>query len=113
MGRFIAGLPVTGSVTLALLMRAPPCDERAPFILMRPSGPRTTPGIIGRTASIRSLLFGALRMADWPMVDCSDDSDEAAGSALAVTVTEALRSATWSSIETLATALASTIAELD
>src|ERR1700681_2948654 len=101
MGRFIAGLHVTGSVTLALLMRAPPCDERAPFILMRPSGPRTTPGIRGSTASMRSLLLGALRMADLPIVDCSDDSDAAGDSPLAVTVTYAFRRGTWRSMKKL------------
>jgi hypothetical protein len=42
-GRFIAVLPVTGSVTLALFNSEPLCDDLAPFMLIRPSGPRTTP----------------------------------------------------------------------
>src|SRR4051794_8572867 len=34
-GRFIAAFPVAGSVTLALFSNEPPCDERAPFMLIR------------------------------------------------------------------------------
>lgn len=50
-GRFIAVLPVTGSVTFELFNSEPPCDDLAPFILIRPSGPRTTPGIKGSKPS--------------------------------------------------------------
>src|SRR5581483_1977995 len=109
----MAALPVAGSVTLALLIRAPPCDERAPFILIRPSGPRTTPGISGSRESIRSLLFGALIMAEWPMVVWSDDSAGEGASALAVTVTDSFSKAAWSSIDVSATAPAETVTELD
>ena len=61
MGTSIPGLPVAGSVALALFTSAPLCVFRAPFMLMRPSGPRTTPGSVGRTLSVRSSMFGAFR----------------------------------------------------
>ena len=58
-GRLIAGLPVAGSVTFALLTSAPLCVLLAPFRLMCPSGPRTTPGTSGRRDSNRSSRLGA------------------------------------------------------
>ena len=62
-GRLIAGLPVAGSVTFELLTSAPLCVLLAPFRLMCPSGPRTTPGTSGSKLSRRSLRFGASRMS--------------------------------------------------
>ncbi len=60
MGRLIAGPPEAGSVTFALLTSAPLCVLRAPFILIRPSGPRTTPGTRGRSVSNFWSALGAL-----------------------------------------------------
>ena len=60
-GRLMAGLPVTGSVTFALLTNAPLCVLRVPLRLTCPSGPRTTPGMSGREPSKRSLTLGASR----------------------------------------------------
>src|ERR1700675_1315018 len=80
MGRLIAALPVTGSATLGLLTRDPLCDARAPFMLIRPSGPRTTPGIKGSNASTRSCLFGAFKTVDLFMTDWSDEYVETGGS---------------------------------
>ena len=98
MGRLIAGLPVAGSVVFALLTREPPCDVRAPFILMSPSGPRTTPGIRGNNESARSCWFGAFKIVDLSMTDWSDESVETACEALAVTVTDSFTVSTRSSI---------------
>src|SRR5260370_432808 len=94
MGRLIAALPVTGSVAFALLTRDPPCDERAPFMLIRPSGPRTTPGIRGSNASTRSCLFGAFKTVDLSMTDWSDEYVERAGSAFEDTDTASFTAST-------------------
>src|SRR5277367_687443 len=85
-GRLRAGLPVTGSVTFALFTSAPLCVLRAPFRLMCPSGPRTTPGTSGRVLSKPSFTFGALRSV------CSEIVSEAeafppVGVAVTVTAT--------------------------
>ena len=87
MGTAIPALPVAGSVALALFTSAPLCVLRAPFMLMRPSGPRTTPGRVGRILSARSSMFGALRsVLD---VTVPEGEGEVAGlSSADVTVTE-------------------------
>src|SRR5271166_2219471 len=59
MGRLMAELPVAGSVTLALFTSAPLWVLRAPFRLILPSGPRTTPGTSGSKVSKRSFTLGA------------------------------------------------------
>src|SRR5208282_2886657 len=97
MGSLIAAAPVTGSVTLALLTSDPPCDALAPFILIRPSGPRTTPGIKGSNASMRSSLFGALTTVDLSITDWSDEYVESGGSVLPDTVTDSLTASAFNS----------------
>jgi len=94
-GRFIAGLPVTGSVTLALFTSAPLCVLRAPFMLIWPSGPRTTPGIIGRALLKRSFTFGAARSVCSEIV--SDGAGTFASVTFAVTVTVLFTSGGFSS----------------
>jgi hypothetical protein len=56
--------PVTTSVTFALFNNVAPWDSLAPFMLIKPSGPRTTPGINGRRVSKRSFAFGAFFSVD-------------------------------------------------
>src|ERR1700747_129311 len=99
MGTLMPGPPVPGSVALALFTSAPLWVLRAPFRLMRPSGPRTTPGSVGKTLSARSSWFGAfLRVLD---VIVTDGDGESPGVSLApaVTVTDSLTVEGFSSSE--------------
>src|ERR1035438_3900704 len=85
-GRLIAGVPEAGSVTLALFTRAPLWLLRAPFILIRPSGPRTTPGTSGSKLSNRWFALGASAMVSSEMV--AEDVETSASFWFPVTVTE-------------------------
>ena len=87
-GTLIPGLPVAGSVALALFTRAPLWVVRAPFMLMRPSGPRTTPGSVGRTLSVRSSRFGAFRRVRDVIVPDGEAEIEGSSFAVVVTVTD-------------------------
>src|SRR5258706_4788205 len=98
-GRLIACPPVAGSVTFAEFTSQPACVACAPFMLMRPSGPRTTPGTRGRRLSILSLSLGAFSTVDWVIVLVWADFSIGGGS-LAVTVTELVTVATLRSIGT-------------
>ena len=113
MGRFIASAPVAGSVTFAEFTSHPPCVERAPFILIRPSGPRTTPGTRGSRLSTFSLVFGAASTVAWVMVvDCADCSDTAdTADSVAVTVTELVTAVSSSGIAATAVSPAATSTE--
>src|SRR6266853_4553945 len=99
-GKLMAWPPVAGSVTLAEFTSQPACVACAPFMLIKPSGPRTTPGTRGSKASTRSCLFGAFKTVDLFMTDCSDEYVETGGSALAVTVTDSFRASTLNSTGT-------------
>src|SRR5215471_21271371 len=73
MGMLIAFSPVAGSVTSELLTRDPFSEERAPLILIRPLGPRTTPGTRGSKSSKRSSRFGMCSTVDWLIVALPED----------------------------------------
>src|SRR5437764_244427 len=73
MGMLIAVSPVAGSVTSALLTSDPFCEACAPFMLIRPVGPRTTPGTRGSKLSTCSFRFGMRSTADSPIVFVPDD----------------------------------------
>src|SRR5262249_53181623 len=98
-GRLMASPPVAGSVTFAEFTNQPACVDCAPFILIRPSGPRTTPGTNGNRLSNFSFRLGADSTVDWPIVVFWTESSETVGS-VAVTVTLLLTPAILSSIAT-------------
>ena len=106
-GRLIAGLPVAGSVTLALLTRAPLCVLRAPFMLIRPSGPRTTPGTIGNRLSKRSFTLGASAIVFSVMVSVMVGTFSSL--AASATVTEVVTATGFNSRSTVLAAPLSTV----
>ena len=69
--RQIDGLATGGRISrLAEFTSQPACVAWAPFMLIRPSGPRTTPGTRGSRLSIFSSWLGAASTVDWPIVFC-------------------------------------------
>jgi hypothetical protein len=106
-GTLMAELPVAGSVTLALFTRAPLWVLRAPFGLIRPSGPRTTPGTRGNTLSNRSFTLGASAIVFSVIVFVI--VGDLLSSAVSVTVTDVVTVIGFSSNSALTTVPASTL----
>ena len=100
MGTFIAGPPAAGSDTLALSTSMPLCVSRVPLRLIRPSGPRTTPGTKGSKLSKRSSTLGASRTVDSPIRLVADASFGLPESVL-VTVTDCCTASNFISSVTL------------